>query len=89
MLLSVALQSVKESFITKPPSEDFGEQRLSNLHSATLNYVHIVLRPGVVTVCTEGPPEVAPESTSSSNHWCHDGTEDQSEECYCIFHLAK
>lgn len=90
MFLSVAPQSVNKSFIIKPTSEVFGEQRLSNLHSATLNYVHVVLRPGVIAICAEGPPEVAPQSTSSSYHRCHDRTEEQVyNECYYIFHLAK
>lgn len=50
------------------------EQSLHNLHSASLNDVHIVLRSGVVAIGTEGTPEVAPQSTSTSYHWRHNRT---------------
>lgn len=48
-----------------------------SLHSVSLNYVHVVLRPGVVAIRTEGSPEVAPQSTRSSYHRGHNGTRRQ------------
>lgn len=80
-VLSVALQSILSIklslLLLNAPLMSLRKQHLSNLHSASLNYVHIVLRPGVVAICTEGAPEVAPQSTSSSYHRCHNRTKAQ------------
>lgn len=59
---------------------EFEEQNFCSLHSASLNNVHVVLRPGVVTLSTERSPEVAPQTTNSSYHRCHNGpTQEESQ----------
>lgn len=39
-----------------------------DLHSATLNNVHIILRPSVVTISAKSSPEIRPQPARLAHH---------------------
>lgn len=41
----------------------------TDLHSASLNNVHVILRPGVVAINTKSTPEIRPQPARLAHHW--------------------